>query len=110
MVELGQGTKTTLAQIVAEKLGIDIAKVHVTMEVSTDVCPEHWKTVASKSTYMAGRAVIEAANELIKELKSIAAIVLRCPPENLTVGGGKVYLNYDPSFYVELKHIALGYR
>src|SRR5690606_3934005 len=34
-VELGQGTKTVLAQIVAEKLGIDMSKIHVKMEVNT---------------------------------------------------------------------------
>lgn len=110
VVEIGQGTKTVLAQLVAEKLNMDIDKIHVDMEVSTDICPEHWKTVASKSTYMAGRAVLEAANELIKELKSIGAVVLRCPPEEIAVGQSKVYLNYDPSFYIEFKDIAHGYR
>ncbi|WP_243638653.1 xanthine dehydrogenase family protein molybdopterin-binding subunit [Lucifera butyrica] len=110
VVELGQGTKTALAQIAAEKLNMDIDKIHVAMEVNTEVCPEHWKTVASKSTYMAGRAVLEAANELIRELKSVGAIALRCPPEDLAVGNSRVHLNYDPGFYVEFKDIAHGFR
>lgn len=109
VVELGQGTKTALTQIVAEKLNMDINKVHVTMEVSTDICPEHWKTVASKSTYMAGRAVIEAANDLSKELKSIGAIVLRCPPEDLIIGNSKIYLNYNPEIYITFEEVAHGY-
>ena len=110
VVELGQGTKTVLAQIAAEALQMEVDKIHVAMEVNTELCPEHWKTVASKSTYMAGSAILEAANELKREIKSIGAIVLRCPPEDLDVGDSRVYLRYDPSFYVEFKDIAHGYR
>lgn len=110
VVELGQGTKTVLAQIAAEALQMEVDKIHVAMEVDTELCPEHWKTVASKTTYMAGNAVLEAVNELKREIKSIGAIVLRCPPEDLEVGGGKVYLKYDSNYYVELKDIVHGYR
>lgn len=110
VVELGQGTKTVLAQIAAEALHMEVNRIHVSMEVNTELCPEHWKTVASKTTYMAGKAILEAVNELKREIKSIGAIVLRCPPEDLDVGGGRVYLHYDPSFYVDFKDIAHGYR
>lgn len=110
VVELGQGTKTVLAQIAAEALKMEVDKIHVAMEVNTELCPEHWKTVASKTTYMAGSAVLEAANELKREIKSIGAIVLRCPPEDLEVGGSRVYLRYDPNYYVEFRDLAHGYR
>ena len=45
VVEIGTGTKTILAQIVAEKLQIEIEHVHVQMNVQTQNTPEHWKTV-----------------------------------------------------------------
>ena len=61
VVEIGTGTKTVLAQILAERLKMDVDKIHVRMEVDTQTTPEHWKTVASRGIYMAGRALLEAA-------------------------------------------------
>ncbi|HAZ37781.1 MAG TPA: aldehyde oxidase, partial [Clostridiaceae bacterium] len=89
-VEIGPGTKTTLAQILAEKLKMDVSRVHVMMGVNTQVSPEHWKTVASMTTFMAGRAVIRAADDLIKQLKSAAADMMKSPPEDLEIAEEKV--------------------
>ena len=108
-IELGQGTKTILAQILAEKLGMEMNKIHVTMEVNTQYDPHQWRTVASSTTFLAGRAVVSAAENAIAQLKNTASIVLQCSPEDLEVGGGRVYLKPNPSFGVEIKDIALGY-
>lgn len=108
-VEIGQGTKTVISQIVAERLKMDIDMVHVAYEVNTQLTPEHWKTVASSSTVMAGRAALEAADDAIRQLKRTASIVLRCLPEELEVGFGRVYLRENPEIGVEMKEIALGY-
>ncbi|HBL36210.1 MAG TPA: aldehyde oxidase, partial [Firmicutes bacterium] len=67
--ECGQGTKTAVAQILAERMGMRPEQIHVVMEVDTRLSPEHWKTVASMSTYMVGRAVLAAADELIRQLR-----------------------------------------
>lgn len=108
--EIGPGTKTILAQILAKKLGIGVEKVHVTMEVNTELNPIHWKTVASMTTYMVGRAIIEAGEDAIRQLKSIAGIILRCPPMDLEVERGKVYVKDDPSFFVDITKIVYGYK
>ncbi|MFC5587487.1 xanthine dehydrogenase family protein molybdopterin-binding subunit [Sporosarcina soli] len=108
-IELGQGTKTALAQILAEKLKMDMKQIHVTMEVNTQYDPHQWRTVASSSTFLAGRAVIAAAENAIKQMKKTAAIVLQCSEEDLEVGGGRVYLKPDPGYGVDIKDIALGY-
>jgi CO/xanthine dehydrogenase Mo-binding subunit len=110
VVEFGNSTKTTLAQILAERMGMDVSQVHVKMEVDTQVSPIHWKTVASMTTYMAGNAVLDAAEDMIKQLKSIASIVLQYSPEGLEVGGGKVFVKANPDFYVDFKDIAHGYK
>ena len=108
-IELGQGTKTILAQILAEKLGMEMNKIHVTMEVNTQYDPHQWRTVASSTTFLAGRAVVSAAENAITQLKKTASIVLQCSAEDLDIGGGRVYLKPDPSFGVEIRDIALGY-
>lgn len=108
--ELGTGTKTILAQILAERLKMDVNKVHVTMAVNTHVSPMHWKTVASMTTYMEGRAVLEAADSVIKQLISIAAIALRYPPQDLEVANGRVSAIDDPNIYVDITQIDHGYK
>lgn len=108
-VEFGPGTKTTAAQILAEQLGISIEQVHVHEHINTKVDPEHWKTVASLSTFMVGRAVMEAAQDALAQLKGIAAIVLKCAPGDLDVGGGKVYIRDDPALFVTFKDVAHGF-
>ncbi|MFC4619973.1 xanthine dehydrogenase family protein molybdopterin-binding subunit [Camelliibacillus cellulosilyticus] len=109
-VELGQGTKTVLAQIVAERLGMAVEHVHVVMEVDTQSHPGHWKTVASSTTMMAGRAALEAADDAAQQLKRTAAIALRAAPEELALGGERVFLRANPAIGVAFRDIALGYK
>lgn len=109
-IELGQGTKTTLAQILAEKLKIDINKIHVIMEVNTQYDPHQWRTVASSTTFLAGRAVMAAADDAISQLKKTASIVLQCSVEDLDIGGGRVYLKPNPEYGVKFEDIAIGYK
>ncbi|QCJ42310.1 xanthine dehydrogenase family protein molybdopterin-binding subunit [Bacillus sp. S3] len=109
-IELGQGTKTILAQLVAERLKMDIKKIHVTMEINTQYDPHQWRTVASSTTYLAGRAVMAAADDAISQLKRTASIALQCSMEDLEVGGGRVYLKPSPEYGIKIEDIALGYK
>ncbi|MDQ1146406.1 CO/xanthine dehydrogenase Mo-binding subunit [Bacillus sp. SORGH_AS 510] len=110
VIEIGTGTKTVLAQILAERLKMDIKKIHVRMEVDTQTTPEHWKTVASRGTFMAGRAVLEAADDVIRQLIDIASAVLRAPKEDFVVGNSRVYLRDDPTVGLDFKEIGYGYE
>ncbi|WP_066064780.1 xanthine dehydrogenase family protein molybdopterin-binding subunit [Neobacillus soli] len=110
IVEIGTGTKTILAQILAERLQMDVDNIHVRMEVDTQTTPEHWKTVASRGTFMGGRAVLKAADDVINQLKEVAACVLRAPKEDLEIGGSRVFLRDDPSLGLHFKEIGYGYK
>lgn len=109
-VEIGPGTKTALAQMLAQRLRMDVDKIHTVMEINTELSPKHWKTVASMTGYMVGNAVLDAAEDLVKQLLAIGAVVLRCPPEVLDIGGGRVYLKEDPEIAVDFREIAHGYE
>lgn len=109
-VELGVGDRTALAHILAERMKWDINKIYVTMEVNTELNPVHWKTVASMTTFMVGRAVLEAADDAINQLKSIASIILRCPPSDLDVANGRIFIKADPNQHVDVTEVAFGYR
>src|SRR5699024_7216584 len=109
-VELGQGTKTVLAQILAEKLKMDMKKIHVSLEVDTKYDPHQWKTVASSTTYLAGRAVMAAGDDVLRQLKHTAAIALKCSPDDLDVANGQVFLVDSPEYGIAIKDIAIGYE
>ena len=110
VIEIGTGTKTILAQILAERLKMDIDKIHVRMEVDTQTTPEHWKTVASRGTYMGGRAVLNAAEDVINQLKEVASCVLRAPKEDIEVANSRVFLRDDPTIGLDFKDVGYGYQ
>lgn len=109
-VELGQGTKTILAQIAAERLQMDINKIHVTMEVNTQYNPHQWRTVASSTTFLAGNAVLAAADDAIRQLKRIGAVALQCSEVELSVGNGRVYVTAEPDKGIDIQTISLGFQ
>lgn len=110
IVEIGMGTKTILTQLVAERLKMDINKIHVQMEVDTKTIPEHYKTAASRGTLMVGRALLKAADDAIEQLKHLASYVLVCSPEDLEVGYEKVYVRDEPNLFVHVKDICFGFQ
>ncbi len=109
VIEIGTGTKTVLAQILAEKLKMDVDQVHVRMEVDTQTTPEHWKTVASRGTFMGGNAVLRAAEDVINQIKGIASCVLRVSKEDLEIANSRVFLRDDPTIGLDFKDIVYGY-
>ncbi|HWP96643.1 MAG TPA: xanthine dehydrogenase family protein molybdopterin-binding subunit [Syntrophomonadaceae bacterium] len=109
-VEIGPSTRTTLAQILAERLRLDIDRIHIDMEVNTRTSPHDWKTVASMSTFLVGRAVEEAANDAIRQILSLAAMAIRCSPEDLALDSGRVYVKDNPNFYVDYATIVHGFK
>ena len=110
VVEIGTGTKTVLAQMVAERMNMSTDRVHVVFQVDTQVTPEHWKTVASRGTFLAGRAALKAADDAIGQLIDIASRVLRADPQDLELSGERVYVRADPSVGIDVKDICYGYK
>lgn len=110
VVEMGSGSQTHLAQILAEKLKLDASQVHVSMGVDTRLAPKHWKTVASLTLYMAGQAVVRAADDLLAQLRQNGAAVFRRSPDEIEVVGGRVFVRDNPAAYVLLKDIAEGFK
>ncbi|MBO9129432.1 xanthine dehydrogenase family protein molybdopterin-binding subunit [Bacillus sp. 165] len=108
-VEIGQGTKTVLAQMVAEKMKMGMQDVHIKMEVDTHVAPKHWKTAASRTTYLVGNAVLAAAEDAIRQLKECASVLLGYSAEELDVANKKVFVKDSPRIAVDIFKIALGY-
>lgn len=109
-VEIGPGMKTAAAQMLAEALKMSVEDVYIQMDVNTRVAPNLWKTVASMTTFMIGRAILNAAGDVSRQLLELASIALRCPPEELDFEQKKVFVKHDPAFYIEFKDLVNGYQ
>ncbi len=105
-VDNGQGSDTVLVQICAEALGLDVEDVSVATP-DTDGSPYNWGTTASRVTYMAGRAVVKAAEEVVGKLKQRAAMMMECAEEDLELRpGGRIGIAGVPDAEVRFRDIS----
>jgi xanthine dehydrogenase molybdenum-binding subunit len=72
--EIGQGSDTVFAQMVAEVLGISMDMVHVISSQDTDITPFDTGAYASRQSYVAGAAVKKAALEVRDKVLARAKI------------------------------------
>jgi carbon-monoxide dehydrogenase large subunit len=100
----GTGTHTILRQLVAEEMQVPIEQVRVTVG-DTDIAPYDSGARASRVTYVAGRAVSQACDEVRAQLLAQAARMLECRPEEADYGDGKFWLREDPSQQVSLRRV-----
>ena len=90
-VEMGQGSETTMGQIVAEELAISVDQVHI-VQPDTDVTPYDTITAGSRSTYHMGNAVRMAAGKIKKELCEIVGSKLEVDPDDLAARNGRIFV------------------
>jgi len=93
--EIGQGSETVLAMIVAETLGVPLERVEV-INSDTSVRPWDVGTHASRTTFVGGNAARLAAEKVKAQLLEVAATEFEEPAERLDVKGGWVFVKRDP--------------
>jgi carbon-monoxide dehydrogenase large subunit len=101
----GQGIETTLAQLVADQIGVDISRVTVGMG-DTAVSPYGAGAWASRQATLGGTAAVMAASKVRDKLLKIAAFKLEAAAEDLVLEDGKAYVKGDPSTAISLEDIA----
>jgi len=90
-VEVGQGPRTALSQVVAEELAMSMDEITVA-QLDTDVTPYDISTSASSSMVVMGTAVQRAAQDVKKQLLQCAARVLKQKVDHLVLSEGKIHL------------------
>jgi 4-hydroxybenzoyl-CoA reductase subunit alpha len=88
--EIGQGSDTMTAQVVAEVLGCEIARVKV-IAADTDLTPIDLGSYSSRVTFMAGNAALRAAEDVKKNIVSASAKRMNCAPEDVIMRAGRVW-------------------
>ena len=83
----GQSHQTVYAQMVADQLGIDMARISI-HQGDSDETPDGVGTGASRSMTVAGSAMLLAARQLVEAGRALAAEMLEAAPADLTYGEG----------------------
>jgi CO/xanthine dehydrogenase Mo-binding subunit len=98
--DLGTGSDTAIAQIVAEELGIPVQNVRV---VNDDASIRPWDvgTHASRATFVAGNSALLAARKAKEIILNAAAEVLNTSISSIAVENGMVYDRENPSKRIE---------
>ena len=83
----GQGLRTTLAQIIADEIGVtpDVIKV---VHGDTDHTPYGWGTFASRSLVISGGATLIAARKVRAKLIKIASTMLEAAEGDIILADG----------------------
>ena len=83
----GQGLRTTLAQIIADELGIVPTMIKV-VHGDTDRAPYGWGTFASRSLVISGGASLIAARKVRAKLLKIASHLLEAASDDIVLADG----------------------
>lgn len=94
--EAGMGTRSSMAKMAAEVLGLPLEKVDLS-EPDTLANPFEFGLVGSRGTYAVGSAVIKAAEEARRKLLEKAAPLFKTDAEDLDTVDGKVFTRLDPA-------------
>jgi 4-hydroxybenzoyl-CoA reductase subunit alpha len=88
--EIGQGSDTVIAQIVAEGIGCSLDRIKI-VSGDTDLTPVDLGSYSSRVTLMTGNAALRAAESVRNQLAAASSAVFGCEAENVEVRAGMVY-------------------
>jgi xanthine dehydrogenase molybdenum-binding subunit len=92
--DIGQGSETVIAQIVAEVLGVPVDDINV-INNDTDVCPWDVGVHASRTTFVAGNSALGAAQKIRTQILEIAGAALDEDPSGLDIRGGVIFARHN---------------
>jgi xanthine dehydrogenase molybdenum-binding subunit len=103
--EIGQGSDTIIAQIVAEELGIPLENIKVTCR-DTDVTPVSMGTWGTRVTFIGGNAARMAAAEARRKIFLVASEMLEVTEGDLAARNGKIYIKNSPNPVLTVAQVA----
>ena len=108
-IEMGQGIITSLAQMLAEELDVELTSVDMIMG-DTLLCPFDFATVGSRSTKYFGPPLRKAAAEARSLLIDLAAENLKVNPDRLYTENGIIRDRKNPGKKITYGSLAKGKR
>ena len=106
----GQSVETTMAQIVADTLGVSYDDVTI-VQADTQSTPYGPGTGGSRTAVIAGGAAREAATAVREKALSVAAHMMEASADDLEMSNGAIAVRGSPTRSVNLREVAtLVYR
>jgi CO/xanthine dehydrogenase Mo-binding subunit len=93
--EIGQGSDSVLAALVAEVLGVELADIRLCVG-DTGLTPVDLGSYSSRVTLMAGNAAVQAAERARNLLAEATAAELEIPADRLVFAENRVFDSEDP--------------
>ena len=93
--DMGQGIVTVMAQLAAERLGVDMSSVRV-IRADTAKSPDAGASCASRQAMVSGNAVLEAADTIRDTLLTMAAGKTKIEKDRLDLKAGKLTVDGEP--------------
>ncbi len=94
--EIGQGSDTMQAQIVAETLGVGMPRIKI-IAADTELTPVDLGSYSSRVTFMAGNACIAAAKNMREQIYTAVAKRLGCDAGELEARGEEIVCAKNPA-------------
>jgi carbon-monoxide dehydrogenase large subunit len=101
----GQSVETTMAQVIADELGVDYDDVTI-VQADTQSTPWGPGTGGSRTAVVAGGAARAAAAAVREKVLAIAADLLEANPNDLDIEHGSVYVKGTPVRSLEMREVA----
>ena len=101
----GQGLETTMAQIAADALGVDLDSVRVSFGDTAEVAYGSG-TFASRAAVLSGGAVHLAGSDVAAKLRRIAAAALEAADDDIVLAGGRAFVRGTPTRGYDVAEIA----
>ncbi len=104
-IDIGQGSDSVLAGIVAEVLGLDPQEISL-VTADTDLTPIDLGSYSSRVTFMAGNAALQAARKMRDLLVAAVSTHLEVDPDDLVVGDHRIHPAGAPARGVSFQEAA----
>ncbi|HLF34998.1 MAG TPA: molybdopterin cofactor-binding domain-containing protein, partial [Cyclobacteriaceae bacterium] len=108
-IEMGQGVNTSIPQVLAEELEVDMHSIHMVMG-DTELCPFDEGTWGSMTTRFHDPLIRAAAAEAREILKELASKKLDVAIDQLIVKNGVVYDSNDESKKISYAELTRGQK
>ncbi len=102
----GQGSETTLAQIISEELGFPVDDIEVIHGDTTET-PMGWGTYGSRTTPVTGAALAQASRKLKEKARVLAAHLMEANPDDIEYADGSFSVKGSPDQAQSIQDVAL---
>lgn len=102
----GQGSETTLAQIIGDELGFPVEDIEIIHGDTTET-PMGWGTYGSRTTPVTGAALAKASRKLKDKAKTLAAHLMEAAVEDIEYADGKFSVKGSPDKFQTIQDVTL---